>query len=117
MRRRDARWSAERSPPGPPSASSSRAPRADSSRRSGASALVHARDAGHRRSRYARPREVRRHALAAEHEVGLVTVWAWDHFYALAGKEEAQNFESTTLLAAIAPLTKRVKIGALVQGV
>src|SRR5213083_2058635 len=50
-------------------------------------------------------------------EVGLETVWAWDHFYALAGKEEAQNFESTTLLAAIAPLTKRVKIGALVQGV
>ena len=50
-------------------------------------------------------------------DVGFETVWAWDHFYALAGAEERPNLESTTILAAIGPLTKRVKIGALVQGV
>jgi F420-dependent oxidoreductase-like protein len=58
-----------------------------------------------------------RDAAKVVDEVGFETVWAWDHFYALQGTEEKPNFESTTILAAIAPITKRAKIGALVQGV
>jgi alkanesulfonate monooxygenase SsuD/methylene tetrahydromethanopterin reductase-like flavin-dependent oxidoreductase (luciferase family) len=49
--------------------------------------------------------------------IGFETVWTWDHFYALQGKEERPNFEATTILAALSPLTKRVKLGALVEGV
>ncbi|HZP96782.1 MAG TPA: LLM class flavin-dependent oxidoreductase [Candidatus Limnocylindria bacterium] len=49
--------------------------------------------------------------------IGFETIWTWDHFYALAGTEERPNFEATTILAALSPLTKRAMLGALVQGV
>ena len=49
--------------------------------------------------------------------IGFETIWTWDHFYALSGKEERPNFESTTILSALAPVTKRASLGALVQGV
>src|SRR2546427_10917949 len=55
-------------------------------------------------------------ALLAD-RIGIDTVWTWDHFYALAGEEERPNFESTTILAALSVVTKKVMLGALVQGV
>ena len=61
--------------------------------------------------------EAIRDAAIVADSVGFETVWTWDHFYALAGKEEAPNLESVTLLGALATMTKRAKLGALVQGV
>ncbi len=49
--------------------------------------------------------------------IGFETIWCWDHFYALAGEEERPNLEATTVLAALSPLTKRARLGALVEGV
>jgi len=59
---------------------------------------------------------IRDAAIVAD-DVGFETVWTWDHFYALQGAEEKPNLESTTVLSALAPVTKRAKLGALVQGV
>ncbi len=61
--------------------------------------------------------EALRDAAIVVDSVGFETLWTWDHFYALAGAEEKPNFESTTILGALSPLTKRAKLGALVQGV
>ena len=61
--------------------------------------------------------EAIRDAAIVVDTVGFETVWTWDHFYALAGEEEKPNLESTTVLGALSPLTKRAKLGALVQGV
>jgi alkanesulfonate monooxygenase SsuD/methylene tetrahydromethanopterin reductase-like flavin-dependent oxidoreductase (luciferase family) len=61
--------------------------------------------------------EALRDAAVVADSVGFETVWTWDHFYALAGKEEAPNFESVTVLAALSLVTKKAKLGALVQGV
>jgi F420-dependent oxidoreductase-like protein len=61
--------------------------------------------------------EALRDAAVVADSVGFETVWTWDHFYALAGNEEKPNFESVTILGALATVTKRAKLGALVQGV
>ena len=61
--------------------------------------------------------EAIRDAAIVADSVGFETVWTWDHFYALQGAEEKPNFESVTILGALAPVTKRAKLGALVQGV
>jgi len=61
--------------------------------------------------------EALRDAAIVVDSVGFETLWTWDHFYALAGTEERPNLESTTVLSALAPLTKKAKLGALVQGV
>jgi F420-dependent oxidoreductase-like protein len=58
-----------------------------------------------------------RDAAKVVDDVGFETLWTWDHFYALAGEQERPNFEATTILAALSPLTKRVKLGSLVMGV
>ena len=61
--------------------------------------------------------EALRDAAVVADSVGFDTIWTWDHFYALAGEEEKPNLESTTVLSALATVTKRAKLGALVQGV
>ena len=58
-------------------------------------------------------REAAQHADA----IGFDGVWTWDHFYALSGDQERPNFSAPEVLAALAPLTKRVTLGALVAGV
>ena len=58
-----------------------------------------------------------REAAQVADSVGFETLWTWDHFYALAGPEERPNFEATTVLAALATVTRKVKLGALVEGV
>lgn len=53
---------------------------------------------------------------AARHadEIGVDSIWTWDHFYPLYGDPEAAHFECYTLLAAIAAQTTTARIGALV---
>lgn len=61
--------------------------------------------------------EAIRDAAIVVDSVGFETLWTWDHFYALQGQEEKPNFESTTVLGALSPVTKKAMLGALVQGV
>ena len=61
--------------------------------------------------------EAMRDAAQVVDGVGFETLWTWDHFYALSGKEERPNFEATTILAAWSTITKNVKMGALVEGI
>ena len=50
----------------------------------------------------------------AADDLGVDSLWTWDHFYPLSGDPEAEHFECYTLLAAMAADTKHATIGALV---
>ncbi len=55
-----------------------------------------------------------RSAWRAADELGLDSIWVWDHFYPLYGDPDAAHFEAYTLLAAMAADTGRARLGALV---
>jgi probable F420-dependent oxidoreductase len=47
-------------------------------------------------------------------EMGVDTIYTWDHFYPLYGDPEGNHWEGTASLAALAASTERARIGALV---
>jgi probable F420-dependent oxidoreductase len=55
-----------------------------------------------------------RDAWREAEELGVDSIYTWDHFYPLYGDPDGKHFEGTTSLAALAAATERVKIGALV---
>jgi probable F420-dependent oxidoreductase len=55
-----------------------------------------------------------RGAWRAADELGVDSIWIWDHFYPLYGEPDAEHFEAYTLLAALAAETNNARIGALV---
>lgn len=48
-------------------------------------------------------------------ELGVDSIWTWDHFYPLGGDPDGAHFEGWTLLAAAARDTKRASLGVLVS--
>ena len=55
-----------------------------------------------------------REAWRAADDLGVDSLWVWDHFYPLYGDKDAEHYEAYTLLAAMAADTSRARIGALV---
>jgi len=55
-----------------------------------------------------------RAAAKAADELGVDSIWVWDHFYPLYGDPDAAHFEAYTLLAALAADTSHARLGALV---
>lgn len=55
-----------------------------------------------------------RAAWRAADEIGVDSIWVWDHFYPLYGDPDAEHFEAYTLLAALAADTTNARLGALV---
>jgi probable F420-dependent oxidoreductase len=47
-------------------------------------------------------------------ELGVDTIYTWDHFYPLNGDPDGKHFEGVVSLSALAASTERARIGALV---
>jgi F420-dependent oxidoreductase-like protein len=58
-----------------------------------------------------------RDALLAVEELGLDSVWTFDHLLPFSGPEDGAALETLTTLSAMAALTSRVRLGVLVAGV
>ena len=55
-----------------------------------------------------------RDAWRAAEDLGVDSIFTWDHFFPLAGEPEGKHFECLTTMAAMAEVTERAQIGALV---
>jgi probable F420-dependent oxidoreductase len=55
-----------------------------------------------------------RTAWRAADEIGVDSIWIWDHFFPLYGDPDAEHFEAYALLAALAADTGNARLGALV---
>jgi F420-dependent oxidoreductase-like protein len=55
-----------------------------------------------------------RDAAVAADDVGWDSIWTWDHLMAIFGPWEQQIFEGWSVLSALGPLTKRVRLGLMV---
>lgn len=47
-------------------------------------------------------------------ELGVDSIWVWDHFFPLSGDPDGNHFEAYTLLAALAAQTQRAELGIMV---
>jgi len=47
-------------------------------------------------------------------EVGVDSIWLWDHFFPLYGDDDGNHFEAYSLLGAMAVETSRARFGAMV---
>jgi len=57
-----------------------------------------------------------RDAWRAADEMGVDSIWTWDHFFPLYGEPDAPHFEGWTLLSVMAADTSGAKLGMLVSG-
>ena len=57
-----------------------------------------------------------RAAARAADEMGVDSIWTWDHFFPLYGDTAGTHFEGWTTLAAMAADTSRARLGMLVTG-
>jgi probable F420-dependent oxidoreductase len=55
-----------------------------------------------------------REAWQSADELGVDSIWTWDHFYPLSGDPDGSHYEGSSLLAAMAVTTTRARFGALV---
>jgi probable F420-dependent oxidoreductase len=55
-----------------------------------------------------------RRAWREAEELGADTIFCWDHFYPLYGEPDGKHFEAIATLAAMAEVTERAQVGALV---
>jgi probable F420-dependent oxidoreductase len=55
-----------------------------------------------------------RQAWIRSDELGVDTLFTWDHFFPIYGDPDAKHFEGLTLVAAMAEATQRAEISALV---
>ena len=55
-----------------------------------------------------------RRAWIEADELGVDTIFTWDHFFPLTGDPDGRHFEGMTSLAVLAQVTERARVGALV---
>ena len=55
-----------------------------------------------------------RRAWVEAEEIGVDTIFTWDHFFPLSGDADGKHFEAIAMLGSMAEVTERAQIGALV---